>query len=94
MCLVLSPFNTLYPFDPNCGICFQRSCALTRFVSIGMCDYRLAQDLKVDVFSNNNFAIPVADFCKNSKICSLSNCFGWSSVCFGSIETSKLSVSV
>ncbi len=22
------------------------------------------------------------------------NCFGWSSVCFGSIETSKLSVSV
>ncbi len=31
---------------------------------------------------------------KNSKICSLSNCFGWSSVCFGVIETSKLSVSV
>jgi hypothetical protein len=31
---------------------------------------------------------------KNSKICSLSNCFGWSSVCFGSIETLKLSVSV
>jgi hypothetical protein len=29
---------------------------------------------------------------KNCKICSLSNCFGWSSVCFGSIETSKLSV--
>jgi hypothetical protein len=27
---------------------------------------------------------------KNCKICSLSNCFGWSSVCFGSIETSKL----
>jgi hypothetical protein len=26
---------------------------------------------------------------KNNKICSLSNCFGWSSVCFGSIETSK-----
>ncbi len=31
---------------------------------------------------------------KDQKICSLSNCFGWSSVCFGSIETSKLSVSV
>jgi hypothetical protein len=31
---------------------------------------------------------------KSNKICSLSNCFGWSSVCFGSIETSKLSVSV
>ncbi len=31
---------------------------------------------------------------KNSKICSLSNCFGWSSVCFGSIKTSKLSGSV
>jgi hypothetical protein len=31
---------------------------------------------------------------KNNKICSLSNCFGWSPVCFGSIETSKLSVSV
>jgi hypothetical protein len=31
---------------------------------------------------------------KNGKICSLSSCFGWSSVCFGSIETSKLSVSV
>jgi hypothetical protein len=31
---------------------------------------------------------------KNSKICSLPKCFGWSSVCFGSIETSKLSVSV
>jgi hypothetical protein len=31
---------------------------------------------------------------KNCKICSLSNCFGWSSVCFGSIETSKLSLSV
>ncbi len=34
------------------------------------------------------------NFLKNTKICSLSNCFGWSSVCFGSIETSKLSVSV
>jgi hypothetical protein len=31
---------------------------------------------------------------KNNKICSLSNCFGWSPVCLGSIETSKLSVSV
>jgi hypothetical protein len=31
---------------------------------------------------------------KNNKICSLSNCFGWSFVCFGSIETLKLSVSV
>ncbi len=31
---------------------------------------------------------------KNNKICCLSNCFGWSPVCFGSIETSKLSVSV
>jgi hypothetical protein len=31
---------------------------------------------------------------KNSKICSLSNCFGWSSVCIGSIKTSKLSVLV
>jgi hypothetical protein len=31
---------------------------------------------------------------KKSKICSLSNCFGWSSVCFGSFETLKLSVSV
>jgi hypothetical protein len=31
---------------------------------------------------------------KINKICSLSNCFGWSSVCFGSIETSKFSVSV
>jgi hypothetical protein len=34
------------------------------------------------------------NFRKYTKICSLSNCFGWSSVCFGSIETSKLSVSV
>jgi hypothetical protein len=34
------------------------------------------------------------NFLKNTKIRSLSNCFGWSSVCFGSIETSKLSVSV
>ena len=31
---------------------------------------------------------------KNCKICSLSNCFGRSSVCFRSIETSKLSVLV
>ncbi len=31
---------------------------------------------------------------KNTKICSLSNHFGWPSVCFGSKETSKLSVSV
>ncbi len=31
---------------------------------------------------------------KNTFISSLSNCFGWSSVCFGSIETWKLSVSV
>jgi hypothetical protein len=31
---------------------------------------------------------------KNNKICSLSNCFGWSSACFGSIEISKLSFSV
>ncbi len=29
---------------------------------------------------------------KNTKICSLSNCFGCSSVCFGSIETTKPSV--
>jgi hypothetical protein len=29
-----------------------------------MCDHRLAQDLKVGVFSNNKFAIPEADFCK------------------------------
>ncbi len=34
------------------------------------------------------------NFQKNTKICSLSNCFGWFSVCFGSIETSKLSVLV
>ncbi len=33
------------------------------------------------------------NFLKNTKICSLSNCFGQSSVCFSSIETSKLSVS-
>jgi hypothetical protein len=26
---------------------------------------------------------------KNNRICSLSNCFGWSPVCFGSIETSN-----
>ncbi len=31
---------------------------------------------------------------KNTKLCSLSNCFGCSSVCFGSIETLKLSLSV
>jgi hypothetical protein len=31
---------------------------------------------------------------EKKKICSLSNCFGWSSVCFGSIETLKLFVSV
>jgi hypothetical protein len=31
---------------------------------------------------------------KNRKICSLSNGFGWSSVCFGSIKTSKLFVSI
>ena len=31
---------------------------------------------------------------KNNKIYSLSYCFGWSSVFFGSIETSKISVSV
>jgi hypothetical protein len=30
----------------------------------------------------------------NNRICSLSNCFGWSPVGFGSIETSKVSVSV
>jgi hypothetical protein len=34
------------------------------------------------------------NFLKNTKICSLSNCFHGSSVCFGSVETSKLSVSV
>jgi hypothetical protein len=28
---------------------------------------------------------------RNTKISSLSTCFGWSSVCFGSIETLKLS---
>jgi hypothetical protein len=31
---------------------------------------------------------------KKTKKCSLSTCIGWSSVCFVSIETSKLSVSV
>ncbi len=34
------------------------------------------------------------NFLKKNKMCSLSNCFGWSSVCFGSIETLKLSVSI
>jgi hypothetical protein len=34
------------------------------------------------------------NFLKNTKICSLSNCFGWPSVCLGSIEILKLSVSV
>ncbi len=29
------------------------------------------------------------NFLKNTQICSLSNCFGWSPVCFGSIDTSK-----
>ncbi len=33
-------------------------------------------------------------FSEKYQICSLSNCFGWSSVCFSSIETSKHSVSV
>jgi hypothetical protein len=33
-------------------------------------------------------------FSENTKICSLSNCFGCCSVCFGSTETSKLAVSV
>ncbi len=33
------------------------------------------------------------NFLKNTKICSLSNCFSWSSVCFSSIETPKLAVS-
>ncbi len=36
----------------------------------------------------------VQNFPKNTKICSLSNCFGWSSVWFGSIETANLSISV
>ncbi len=34
------------------------------------------------------------NFLKNTKICSLLNCFSWSSVCFGSIKTSNLAVSV
>ncbi len=34
------------------------------------------------------------NFLKNTKICSISNCFRWSSVCFGSIKASKLSVLV
>ncbi len=34
------------------------------------------------------------NYLKNTKIWSLSNCFGWSSFCFVSIETSILSVSV
>jgi hypothetical protein len=34
------------------------------------------------------------NFLKNTKICSISNCFGWSSDCLGLIETSKISVSV
>jgi hypothetical protein len=37
---------------------------------------------------------PTLNFHKITKICSLSKCFSWSSFCFGSIETSKLSVSV
>ena len=32
----------------------QRSCAFPRFVSIGMCDYRLAQDLKLTCFLTTN----------------------------------------
>jgi hypothetical protein len=34
------------------------------------------------------------NFLKNNKICAVSKCFSWSSVCFSSIETSKLSVLV
>ncbi len=34
------------------------------------------------------------NFLKNTQIYSLLNCLGGSSICFGSIETSKLSVSV
>ncbi len=34
------------------------------------------------------------NFLKNTQICSLSNCLGWSSVCFDSFKTSKLTVSV
>jgi hypothetical protein len=30
------------------------------------------------------------NFLKNTKICTLSNCFGWSSVCFGSINIETL----
>jgi hypothetical protein len=37
---------------------------------------------------------PTLNFLKNTQIYSLLNCLGGSSVCFGSIETSKLSVSV
>jgi hypothetical protein len=29
-------------------------------------------------------------FSENTQICSLSNCLGWSSVCFGSIETFEI----
>ncbi len=64
-----------------------------RFVSV----FRpISKQLKqTELFQNKPQQTKITlNFHKNTKICSLSNCFGWSSVCFGSIETSKLSVSV
>ncbi len=50
------------------------------------------QPKQTELFRNNRNNPKFSE--KNTKIYSLKNCFGWSSVCFFSFETSKFSVSV
>jgi hypothetical protein len=53
------------------------------------------QPKQTDLFSNKPKQTETTlNFLKNTQIYSLLNCLCGSSVCFGSIETSKLSVSV
>ncbi len=79
--------------ETNCNkICFGLFCETNnkkcRFVSVFLIYIKTTETNRTVLKQ----AKTTLNFLENTKICSLSNCFGWSSVCFGSIKTLKLSV--
>ncbi len=70
-----------------------------RFVSVFWTYIETTETNRTDskhilVFFRKFWIVLIQNFLKNTKIWSLSNCFGWSTFCFVSIETSILSVSL
>jgi hypothetical protein len=87
-------WNRKKPKQDLFRLCFFLFCE-TKNKKFGLC--RFISVFQTYIETNRTVSIQIEttlNFQKNTEICSLSNCFGWSSVCFDSIETSKLSVSV